>query len=260
MKINIIIPAYNEGERIYDVLNQIQNSLNFKPFLPAKALAKQVSFKLIVVDDGSSDNTFDQAARAGVKVLKHIANRGQGAALVTGTKYALKHGAEVIVHFDADGQHQVSDIGKLAEPIINKRVGVVLGSRFIKEPKSQKKVKLSNNLPTTISNLLSTKDIPLLRRFFILGNLIVNTFLTGVFLSDAHNGLRALSADAAKKINITQDRMAHATEYIQEINRLGLLYQEIPVTIRYGQNSKKSQGFFDGVKILKELFLGRLTK
>ena len=254
MKIFIIIPAYNEGDRVYRVIADIQNNLQLLTY----------NLQLVIVDDGSTDDTFDQAFRTGVKILKHIVNRGQGAALVTGTKYALSHGADLIVHFDADGQHETMNILKLVQPIINKRVDVVLGSRFLETAISHKLSAIStNNLKKILLSaysLLLTKDIPLSRRFFILGNLAINTFLTGVFLTDAHNGLRALSADAAEKINITQDRMAHATEYIQEIKRLDLSYKEISVNIKYRQVAKKSQGFFDGVKILKELFLGKLTK
>jgi polyprenyl-phospho-N-acetylgalactosaminyl synthase len=247
MKLFVIIPAYNEGERIFKVLNEIQNIR-----LPFSV------FSLLVIDDGSTDNTYTEAKRAGVKVLRHILNRGQGAALQTGDQYALKHGAEVIVHFDADGQHQVTDIVKLAKPIINHQVSVVLGSRFLNLDNN--KPNNHNNLLISVYQLLATKNIPYLRRVLLAGSLVTNYLITELPLTDAHNGLRSLSRQAAQKINITQDRMAHNTEYSQEIKRLNLSYQEIPVTVEYHQAEKKSQGFFDGIKILKELFLGRHLK
>jgi polyprenyl-phospho-N-acetylgalactosaminyl synthase len=216
----VIIPAYNEEKKISQVIKSVKEKL------------PEVS--ICVVDDNSTDNTFNKALSQNIFALKHIVNRGQGAALQTGNDFALSKGAEVIVHFDGDGQHRVEDIERLIRPIIEKDFQVVLGSRFLGD----------------ISN------IPFTKKFFILKPaLIVNYFFTGVKLTDAHNGLRALSREAAKKINITQDRMAHNTEIIAEIKRNKLKYKEVSVEIIYNEYG---QGFFDGLKILRDLIIKKI--
>jgi polyprenyl-phospho-N-acetylgalactosaminyl synthase len=216
----IVIPAYNEEKNIGSVIDGIKNKL--------------AEVSVVVVDDNSLDNTFNEVKKRNVFVLKHIVNRGQGAALQTGNDFALSKGADIIVHFDGDGQHRVEDINKLIQPIIEKEAQIVLGSRFL-EDKS---------------------DIPLTKKFLILKPaLLVNYFFTGIKLSDAHNGLRALSAEVAKKIKITQDKMAHNTEIISEIKRNKLKYKEVPVEVIYNEYG---QGFFDGLKILKDLIIKKI--
>ncbi len=216
----VVIPAYNEEKNIGRVLDDIRNKL------------PEVS--IVFVDDNSKDNTYKEARARDIYVLKHIVNRGQGAALQTGNDFALGHGAKILVHFDGDGQHRVEDIKKLIQPIIDQEAQIVLGSRF----------------------LGSKSDIPLTKNFFILKPaLFVNYFFTGLKLTDAHNGLRALSRGAAKKIRITQDRMAHNTEIIAEIRRNNLKYKEVPVEVIYNEYG---QGFADGLKILRDLIIKKI--
>lgn len=215
MKIFIIIPAFNEEKNIAAAVQNLKNKIPLA--------------ELIVIDDCSRDGTFQEARKTGIAVLRHIINRGQGAALQSGNEYALKNRADIIVHFDADGQHRADDIEKLIEPIINNGIDVTLGSRF---------AGINNKIPWT-------------KKYFILKPAIIfNRFFTGLKLSDAHNGLRAFSADAAKKVKITQDRMAHATEIITEIKKSGLKYQEVPIKIIY---NKYGQKFSAGFKIIKDL-------
>ncbi len=213
MKIVAVIPAYNEEKNIKKVIGEVKSRVD----------------EVIVVDDGSKDRTFELAKQCDIIVLRHIVNRDQGAALQTGNEYALKIGADIIVHFDADGQHKVEDIEKLTKPIINGDADVVLGSRFL-EHKS---------------------NIPFTKKFFILKPaIILNRFLTGLNLTDAHNGLRAFSKKAAQEIVITQDRKAHNTEIPAEINKKKLSWKEAPVEIVYNEYG---QGFGGGMEILRDL-------
>lgn len=219
-KIFTVIPAYNEEKNIGKVIRDI------KAYFP--------EIEAVVVDDGSRDNTKKIAKESGAIVLHHIINRGQGAALQTGNEFAIKNGADVIVHFDGDGQHKIDDIRKLIKPILDGDAQVVLGSRFLGKK----------------------SNIPLTKKFFILKPaLLVNYLFTGIILTDAHNGLRAMTAEAAKKIIIVQDKMAHNTEIISEIKRNNLKYKEVPVEIIY---SEYGQGFFDGLKILKDLVIKKV--
>jgi polyprenyl-phospho-N-acetylgalactosaminyl synthase len=194
---------------------------------------------IVVVDDGSTDNTYQQALVAKVTILSHLINRGQGASLKTGIEYSLKEGADIIVTFDADGQHQVADIKNLIQPIISGEAEIVLGSRFLE---------IKNKIPFWRKRLLKAAT------FF-------TRFSTGLKLTDTHNGLRAFSRLAAEKIKINQDRMAHSSEIINEIKRNNLKYIEVPVTINYTDYSlAKGQSALDSVKILKDLVIKKLTK
>ncbi|NCF75408.1 MAG: glycosyltransferase [Xanthomonadaceae bacterium] len=220
MNIFVIIPVFNEEKNIKAVIKDVKNEVP--------------DSNIVVVDDCSNDNTIRVAKNQGIIVLKHIINRGQGAALQTGNKYAIQKKADIIVHFDGDGQHIAKDIKNIIQPIIDGEADIVLGSRF-----------------------LSIKDrVPMTKKFFILKPaLFFNFIFTGLRLSDAHNGLRAMSKKATLKIEITQDKMAHNTEIISKIKKNKLKYKEIPVNIVYNEYG---QNFFDGLKIIKDLFAKKI--
>jgi len=222
-RIFFIIPALNEGKSIGRVVGEL----------------KRAGYNdVVVIDDGSQDNTCAEARKQGVVVLRHIINRGQGAALRTGMEYALAHGAEFIVHFDSDGQHRVEDLPTMLEPVINGEVDVAIGSRFIKHT-----------------------EVPLDRRILLKGSVIVQWIFYGIKLSDAHNGFRVLSRKAAEQIRIDSDRMEHASEILEEIVKKRIRYKEVPVTIRYtGYSMQKGHGSFKGaLKIFLKMIIRRIT-
>jgi len=219
-KIWVVIPAYNEAKNIESVLKEL----------------KTVTANILVVNDGSQDQTRQICRNLHVNCVSHKVNRGQGAALQTGNELALKLGAQIIVHFDADGQMQVADIEKMIEPIIKGQAEIVFGSRF-----------LNNN-----------SKIPWTKKYFILKpSRIFNWIFTGIYLTDSHCGFRALSKKAASQIKSTQDGMAHPTEILEQVKYFKLPYTEVPVTIRYNHYG---QGFSGGIKILKNLILSRILK
>lgn len=223
MSTYIIVPAYNEAKVIGAVLQELVST----------------GYTIVVVDDASSDATADVARSYPCTVIEHLINRGQGASLQTGIQYALKQGADIIVTYDADGQHRVEDIESLITPIRNTVCAVTLGSRFLEGSRSA--------------------QIPVIRRILLRLAVIYTNMTTGLTLTDTHNGLRAMSAAAAKKISISQDRMAHASEILEEISRKKLSYHEVPVTIKYTEYSiEKGQKFGDFVKILLKLVLHKL--
>lgn len=217
MNLFVVIPAYNESEVIAKTIADV----------------KKYCQNVIVVDDGSTDGTAGVAPSAGALVLRHIVNRGQGAALRTGINYALRNGADIVVTFDADGQFESAEIEKIIAPIISGECDIVLGSRF-----------LQNN------------EIPFLRRLMLISATAFTRFISGLKISDTHNGFRALGRMAATKIKIRQDRMAHSSEIIQEIGRLGLKYKEIPVTVKYTDYScRKGQKLSGAWRILFDMIL-----
>jgi glycosyltransferase involved in cell wall biosynthesis len=219
-KVWIIIPAHNEEKNIDNVLKGL----------------KDLTPNIAVVNDGSIDRTAEICKSFGVHVINHLVNRGQGAALQTGNEFALKKGAEIIVHFDADGQHQGRDIEKIIQPLLRREADIVFGSRFL-----DKKSK-----------------VPWFKKYFILKPAaFFNWFLTGLKLSDAHNGFRALSQKAAEKIKIEQDGMAHATEIMDQVRLHNLKYTEVPVEILYFDYG---QGFASGLRIIADLVLSKIIK
>jgi len=194
---------------------------------------------VVVIDDGSTDQTREVAEREGATLLVHLINRGQGAALKTGIEYALQAGADIIVTYDSDGQHKPEDIQKLIRPIINGECEVTLGSRFIEKQ--------------------TNDQVPALRRMLLRCAVVYTQLTTGLPLTDTHNGLRAFSKDAAKKIHFQQERMAHASEILEEIGRKKIPYREVPVNIFYSPYSiQKGQKFSDFVKILFKLIIYKI--
>lgn len=219
----VVIPAYNEGEVIARVVAEVH------------AVHPQV----IVVDDCSRDDTSTAALRGGATVLRHAVNLGQGAALVTGIRCALERGAEFIVTFDADGQHRVQDISVLQDRQRETGADIVVGSRFMGV----------------------ALGMPALRRFVLKMAARYTRLTSGVALTDAHNGLRLLTRHAAEQLRLRQNRMAHASEIIDQVGVLGLKIAEAPVVIQYTEYSlRKGQRLSNAVNILWEILLARLNK
>lgn len=220
----IIIAAYNEEPRLGATL---------------KGLTDRGYRNVVVVDDGSRDRTAAVAEAAGVWVLRHIINLGQGAALQTGLSFALRQGAGTIVMFDADGQHDPDQIPAIAAPVRSGVADVALGSRFLGK----------------------AENIPLTRKAVLKGGVVFTRVFSGIKVTDTHNGFRALSADAARKIKLLQNRMAHASEILDQIQAYQLRYVEVPVTIRYSaETMAKGQSSWNAVKIVAQLVLGRLVR
>jgi polyprenyl-phospho-N-acetylgalactosaminyl synthase len=221
--IHVVIAAYNEERSIGEVISQL----------------RRLYPNVIVVDDGSNDDTSKKASEAGATVLRHVINRGQGAALQTGMTFALRRGAKVLVTFDADGQHSVEDIPAMVAPILDGRAQITLGSRFIEDSSS----------------------IPFSRRI-LLGAAVIFTRLTsGMRLTDSHNGFRAFSSEAAKQLDIHLDRMAHASEIIDQIRRSRLPYLEIPVHIRYTEYSMaKGQKTTDAISVAVDYLVSKFVE
>ena len=217
----IVIAAFNEAHSVPKVVKELQ-----------KAGYQNV----VAIDDGSKDKTSDALTKTHATVLEHVINRGQGAALKTGIDYALEQGADIIVTYDADGQHRLEDLPVIIQPVADERADITFGSRFLKKTR-----------------------VPLMRKILLKGSILVLRAFYGLPMTDAHNGFRALSRKAAQKINITADRMAHASEFVEETRRLGLRYKEIPVTIRYTEESlRRGHGSFrQAFKILYTMLVKR---
>jgi glycosyltransferase involved in cell wall biosynthesis len=166
-----------------------------------------------------------------------VINRGQGAALQTGITYALARSADYIVTFDSDGQHRVEDIARLVAPIERAEVDITLGSRFLGQ----------------------AVNMSIWRRLLLKAGVVFTRVFSGIKVTDTHNGLRGFSRRGAQHIRITLDRMAHASELIDQVATAKLPYREVPVEIRYTDYSRaKGQGALGAVKIVIHYFFGRV--
>ncbi len=225
-KTAIIIAAFNEEKVIKNVLE------NLKKIRPNDAI--------IVVDDSSTDNTYNVASEVkGIYLLKHIINLGQGAALQTGIEMAKKIGAHYVVTFDADGQHDPNDIERFIKVIKDENLDIVLGSRFL-----------------DIKN-----DIPLIKKLFLKFTTIFTRIVNGISLTDTHNGFRVINIKKFPNFKITQNRMEHASEIYDIIKQNNLQYKELPCHIYYTDYSKnKGQSLVNSINILIEYFLQRIIK
>lgn len=221
-RIFVVMAAYNEAKAIRPVVDSLLASQHY----------------VVVVDDASTDGTVEALKGLPVFLLRHCANRGQGAALQTGIQFALSRGAEIIVTFDADGQHKVEEIPRMIAPILAGQCEVTLGSRFLGQ----------------------AEGIPPVRRLVLKAGVLFTRVFSRLDVTDIHNGLRALSARAAASIHLQMDRMAHASEILDQIRQSGLSYREVPVTIRYTSYSiAKGQSSWNAIKIAFELLVkGRL--
>lgn len=215
----LVVPLYNEAAVVRDVLSR----------------ARETFPNIICVDDGSRDNSVDEAFAAGARVAVHPINVGQGAALQTGIDYVLQQtDAKYLVTFDADGQHRVDDALAMVEAAENENLGFILGSRF-----------LSDHL-----------EMGLLKRIVLKTVVIVTRVRSGHKLTDAHNGLRLIRRDAAEQIHIEQNRMAHASEIVEQLFATGLNWKEMPVRVDYTEYSQsKGQSLLNSINILVELIM-----
>lgn len=215
----IVIPLFNEGPVIEKVVRDVL----------------EVFEHVVCVDDGSTDDSAERAAAGGAIVVRHPINLGAGAAIRTGLDYALLSPAtRFCVTFDADGQHQVGDALSMVEQLAATDLDILIGSRFLD----------GRTKPGTIKKIVLRTAV------------MFERLSTGVRLTDAHNGLRAMNRRAAELIEIHQNRMAHATEMVAEISRHDLRYAEYPVHILYTDYSRsKGQSVWNSVNILSDLFV-----
>lgn len=215
----LVIPLFNEATVIEQV---VRDAL---PTFP----------HIVCVDDASTDGSAARAEAAGATVVRHPFNLGQGAALQTGIRYVLEAtDASYLITFDADGQHRVEDAAAMVARARDEDLGIVFGSRF-----------------------LDDRTQPgLLKKIVLRAAVWLTNQQTGMKLTDAHNGLRAIRRDAAGQLDLQQNRMAHATEIVLQLGRARVAWAEHPVHILYTDYSKaKGQSLINSVNILIDTIL-----
>ena len=218
----LIVPCYNEGTVIFDVLSR----------------ARETFPNIVAVNDGSRDNSAAQIRAAGAHLVDHPVNLGQGAAIQTGVEYArAQPGAEFFVTFDADGQHQVKDVVRMIERLRTEPVDIIVGTRFAGQEETQ---------------------VPWIKRVVLKTVVLLSPRTRRLGLSDAHNGLRAFNKRVADEMNIRMNGMSHASEIVAMIDQRGWRVAEEPVDILYTEYSmSKGQSLINGVNILADGLVAR---
>jgi glycosyltransferase involved in cell wall biosynthesis len=215
----LIIPVYNEAQVVGNVIRE----------------ARETFPNVVCVDDGSKDGSPEQIRGSGAHLVRHPVNLGQGAALQTGIEYACAQpGAEYFVTFDADGQHQVSDVVRMVDLLRERPLDIVIGTRFHGD----------------------ADHIPLAKRLALKTVVLLSPRLRKMKLTDVHNGLRAFNRTVASNLNITLNGMGHASQILERIVQHRWRIAEEPVTIRYTEYSMaKGQSLLNGVNILFDTIL-----
>jgi glycosyltransferase involved in cell wall biosynthesis len=222
-KLFIVIPAYNEEKTLGKVIDDLR---------------KEGYKNIIVVDDGSKDKTYDVASKKNVFLFKHLINRGLGGALGTGLDAAYHLDADIAVTFDADGQHCVSDLKNMIQPILKGKADVVIGSRMI-----------------------NPKGMPLVRK---IGNWLLNVItwmLFGFWTTDSQSGMRAFDRKSLYKIETRTSRMEVSSEFFKEFRKHRLKLAEVPIKVIYTEYSlAKGQSSWNAFKIVTKLIIRKLVR
>jgi glycosyltransferase involved in cell wall biosynthesis len=212
LKVIIGIPAYNEEKNIGAIVAKLKKKYDY----------------VLVCDDGSSDMTQTIASSLGAVVVKHPTNLGYGAAIKTIFNEAKKTDCDVLVTFDADGQHQISEIEHMLQPILDNEADLVIGSRFLGK----------------------TKDLPKYRKIGIKAITGLTNVMTGSKITDAQSGFRAYSKKVLKEISPTESGMGISTEILIKSSKKEMRIIEIPITISYENNMHSQEPISHGTSVI----------
>ena len=212
MKVIIGIPAFNEEKNIGSLIIELKKRYDH----------------VLVCDDGSSDNTADIALEMGATVAKHSQNQGYGSAIKTIFSESKKIDCNILVTFDADGQHQISEIDDILKPILENSADIVIGSRFLGK----------------------TKNLPKYRKFGIKTITGLTNVMTGSNISDSQSGFRAYSQKILKEISPTESGMGISTEILIKATKKKMRITEIPITISYENNTHSKEPISHGASVI----------
>lgn len=213
----VILPAYNEGKVIGTVLQSVKN---------------EGYHNICVIDDGSTDQTSQIAQNAGVFVLRHLINRGAGAAIQTGLSYAKKEGYPYAVLMDSDGQHFPSDIAHLSEKIVRSQADIVIGNRFMRSKTSIPTHRIIyNNIADLYTNIFCKKNY-----------------------SDTQSGFRLLNRRAIELLQLKNRDFAFCSEMIFYAEKNKLRIEECPIQVKYTTYSlNKGQNLREGIRTARSI-------
>lgn len=218
-KVCVIVPFYNEDEVIRTVVEELVRN----------------NYQVLAVDDGSTDSSYERIKNLDCTIIRHPQNFGQGAALQTGMSFAkLNPNLHFFVTFDSDGQHQLSNIESVLNPVVKDEADIVFGTRFQDD----------------------LTKFTFFKRIILKLAVKYTQLSTGVALTDTHNGFRAFNRLAIDKIELNFPGMTHASEFVGKAGENKLRIKEVPVHVLYTKYSKrKGQSLWNAINILTDLFL-----
>jgi glycosyltransferase involved in cell wall biosynthesis len=220
-KVLVIVPAYNEARHIEAVLDKLK-SANFR--------------NVVVIDDGSSDNTAFLAKKKKATVIIHEINRGMGAATQTGITWGILNDFNYFLTIDGDGQQTTEDLKSILNKL--KKSPCVIGSRFLKR----------NNIP--LFRYVANK----------IANILTGVFF-GVWITDSQSGLRGFNKEVAKSLNLNSDGFEFCSDFVREVNFNGFEIKEIPISVIYSaQTMDKGQNLAEGLKTFGKLCLRAIMR
>ncbi len=228
VRVCIVIPAYNEAAAIGGVIDGV------------KAIFKKSSYyvEIVVVDDGSKDNTAETAKKHGATVIRHILNSGAGGATATGLRYAEMGGFDISATMDADGQHIPEDVLKGIDELMQSKKDLLIGSRLI-DSRGMSRVKILGNK----------------------GLSFITRILFGINVTDSQSGLRIFSKRALLKLKWKTSGYEFCSEMLWRAHQLKLAVGEYPIKAIYSEYSKaKGQNNWNAINIVKTLISRRIAE
>lgn len=238
------IPCFNEQQFIGDIVTR----------------AKRYVDKVIVIDDGSTDNTSKVARAAGAEVIKHKARQGAGAATKSGFEAAKANNADVLVTLDGDAQHNPDEIPQLLAPILEGEADLVIGSRFLRRKLNESQLISANSTqsPSISTNLYG---MPKYRKFGI--DVITWLYNLGSKekVSDSQSCFRAHSRRLLEAVNITEKGFGFSVQVLIQARKKGLVIAEVPISCIYHSQGSSlnpvTHGLGVAFTVIKLRLLGR---
>lgn len=221
MRVCVIIPSYNESKEIAGLVSRIT----------------QQGLEVIIIDDGSMDDTANIAASCGAKVLRNIANCGKGASLIKGYKYAIAQGFDAVISMDGDGQHSSDDIGAFIKKAQNSKASVFVGNR-----------------------MALTRGMPFLR---IVTNRLMSFFIsliTKQFIPDTQCGFRLIKKEVLEKLDFSTSKYETESEILIKTARLGFKIESVPIKTIYSGQKSQINPVIDTFRFFRFIILDFLRK
>jgi glycosyltransferase involved in cell wall biosynthesis len=217
MKICVVIPAYNESANILSLIQDI----------------KKYQLEILVIDDGSTDNTFSIAKDAGVQAMLNLNNQGKGASLIKGFRYALENNFDAIITMDADGQHLAQDLPSFIEEANDANIHIVLGNRMFNVEKMPFLRVITNKFMSWLISIISKQEIP-----------------------DTQCGFRLIKREVFKNVKLSTSKYETESELLIKASRLGFKIKSIPIRSIYGRGKSQINPFIDTLRFLKFIIGG----
>ncbi len=217
MKICVILPAFNEAANILKLVDEI----------------KKHSLDMLVIDDGSSDGTFNIAKNAGVQCMLNLENQGKGASLIKGFKYALDKNYDAVITMDSDGQHLAQDLHVFTESARNPDIKIIIGNR-----------------------MGNVRNMPALRVWTNRFMSWLISQISGQSIPDSQCGFRLIKREVLEKIRLKTSKYETESEILIKASRMGFRIESVPIKSIYGNEKSSINPFIDTLRFIRLVMRG----